>query len=362
MLNVLKKLKRSFFCSVIALLLLLQGSGTSSAETKLAAPERGIYHCAHPDFGVRDDCVTSEKIRAFTDIAGKNLVWAYLSFHWDRGIVFPAASCRTLHSEGIVPLVGLMPWSRLEQNKPEKKYTLEKIIAGDFDRELAKCAADVRSLGFPIMIEFGPEADGPWFPWSGAWNGRDGDKYGVRGWPDGPERFRDAYRHVVNIFRANGALDVTWVFHAASAEPKKGLEWNDIKYYYPGDDYVDWIGVSVYGRLRESAPLKTFESIMQRVYPTLAALSPIKPIAVLEFGVSEGTEPKEKASWIKSAFASVISGRYPRVKAVSWWNKIYRPDGSRSSLEIESSRESLEAYRDGIQPLLDTPLWVGCRQ
>ena len=350
-------IKRSITCSVIALFILLQISGASSAETKLTATDGGVYHSAHPDFGVRDDCVTREKIRAFTDITGKNPVWAYLSFHWDKGIIFPAASCRTLHSENIVPLVGIMPWSRLEQNKPEKKYTLAGIIAGDFDRELAKCAADVKSLGFPIMMEFGPEADGSWFPWNGAWNGRDSDEYGVRGWPDGPERFRDAYRHIVNVFRANGALDVTWVFHAASAEPKKGLEWNDIKYYYPGDEYVDWVGVSVYGRLGGSAPLRTFDGIMQRVYPTLTALSPTKPIAVLELGVSEGTDISEKAVWIKNAFASVISGRYPRVKAVSWWNKIYRPDGSRSSLEVDSSQMSLEAYRNGIQALLDNPVW-----
>ena len=350
--------KKTLLLSLFIALFLTCCCSISYAEVKLI-PQEGLYHSAHPDFGIRDDIVSKERVTAFTDLANKNLTWAYLSFHWDRGLRFPLESCKTLHSMGVVPLVGMMPWSELIQNRAEKKYTLSRIIAGDFDTELARCALDVKSLGFPIIMEFGPEADGAWFPWSGAWNGRDRNEYGVKGWPDGPERFRNAYRHIIDIFRRNGAVDITWVFHVASAEPKSGLEWNAVRYYYPGDDYIDWIGVSVYGRLKGSEPPTAFDKIMQRVYPTLTSLSPSKPIAILELGVSDTGERADKADWIRAAFESITSGRYPRVKAVSWWNKIYRPNGSRSTLEIDSSAESLAAYREGVRSLLDTPKWSG---
>ena len=126
--------------------------------------------------------------------------------------------------------------------------------------------------------------------------------------PDGPERFRDAYRHVVDLFRENGADNVTWVFHIASVP---GEAWNAASCYYPGDAWVDWIGASVYGRLRGDAPAKPFDDIMKKVYPGLAALSEKKPVAVLEMGVSEAHPPGDKADWMREALSSIASGRYP---------------------------------------------------
>jgi hypothetical protein len=324
----------------------------AAASAKLAPPEEGVYHSAHPDFGIKDDLVTAGSVREFESLARKEIVWAYLSWNRDGGINFPSDSCRSLYGEGVVPLVGIMPWSRIEQNAPEPVYTLDKILRGDFDGELSKCADDVRALGFPIMMEFGPEADGSWFPWNGAWNGRDADDYGERGEPDGPERFRDAYRRVVEIFRKRGAEDVTWVFHiAAAASPKE--KWNAASQYYPGDEWIDWIGASVYGRLG-TGRATPFGDIMKHLYSRMCALSASKPLALLELGVSEGDD---KAAWIASALGAAESGRYPRIKAVAWWNKTFRPDGSRSTLEIDSSEASLEAYREGVKNFVSAAVW-----
>jgi hypothetical protein len=331
-------------------------NGFACAAVYLLPPEEGVYHSAHPDFGLRDDAPDADKINGFSRLAGKKIVWGYVSFHWDRGIKFPAEACRILRGEGVIPLVGIMPWSGLKQGSPEPLYTLGRIARGDFDSELQRCAQDAKSLGFPIMIEFGPEANGSWFPWNGAWNGAGEDFYGEKGFPDGPERFRDAYRRVVRIFRDAGADDVTWVFHVASdGAPKK--DWNSASYYYPGDEFVDWIGASLYGRLRGGDPARAFDDIMGKVYPGLCALSPSKPIAILELGVSDPKGTDDKPEWIREAFSAVSSGRYPRLKAVSWWNKVFRPDGKRSTLEIDSSPESLEAYRDGVLNLEDEARW-----
>lgn len=323
-------------------------AASSFGGIKIAPPESGIYHSAHPDFGLRDDLVTKGRVASFVERAGKGIVWAYFSFHWDKGMDFPVKQCRVLHESGVVPLVGIMPWSTLVQGKEEPVYTLDRIIRGYFDEGLRQCAEDAAALEFPIMIEFGPECNGSWFPWNGAWNGRDADKYGDADWPDGPERFRDAYRHVVNIFRDAGADNVTWVFHiAADGSPKE--PWNAASRYYPGDEYIDWIGASVYGRLRGDGPARPFADVFKHVYAGLSALSETKPIAVLEMGVSDVPAIGDKAMWIRDAFADISSGKFPRIKAVAWWNKIYRPDGSRSMLEIDTTPQSLEAYRRGVE-------------
>jgi beta-mannanase len=316
-------------------------------------PAEGIYHSAHPDFGPRDDAPSEQSVRSFEDLAGKKIVWAFVACHWDRGINFPTEQCNVLNAAGVIPLVGIMPWSVLKQNAAEPLYTLERIARGDFDAELVRFADDAKALGFPIMIEFGPEVNGSWFPWNGAWNGRDGDAYGTRGFPDGPERYRDAYTRIADIFSFRGADDVTWVFHvSADGSPKE--KWNSMSFYYPGDGYVDWIGVSVYGRLAGGAKTTSFEDIMRRVYPGLCALSESRPIAVLEMGVTEGPD---KADWTREAFGAINGRSYPRLKAVSWWNKTTRYGGGPSALEIDSSASHLEAYREGAHALADEAVW-----
>ena len=339
------------------LTLIVLGCGEACAsDVRLVPPEHGVYHAAHPDFGLRDDFVTAERVRRFVSLAEKDIVWSFVGFHWDRGIIFPTEACKNLHKEGVVPLIGFMPWSTLTQSKPEPLYTLGAILSGVYDDALRACAREVRSLGFPIMIEFGPEANGSWFPWSGAWNGRDEDAYGEAGYPDGPERFRDSYRHVVQIFRDEGVRNVTWVFHLAQSSAPDAL-WNAAAYYYPGDEWVDWIGVSLYGKLRRHDDVKPFEAMMLRIYPELAALSRTKPIAILELGVADDHEGEKKARWIEEALSAISAGKYPRVKAVSWWNKTRRPDGTRSMLEIDSSPASLSAYREGVRGLIDQANW-----
>ncbi|MDL2264492.1 beta-mannanase [Synergistaceae bacterium OttesenSCG-928-I11] len=349
----------SIFCALLACAVICARPHAADAGKKLLPPEEGVYHAAHPDFGLRDDLVTKGRVRAFVRTAEKSIVWAYVSFHWDKGIEFPVKQCRVLNECGVVPLVGIMPWSTLEQGRAESVYTLERIVRGYFDEHLRQCAEDVKNLGFPVMIEFGPECNGSWFPWSAAWNGRGEDSYGERGWPDGPERFRDAYRHIVDVFREAGAIDVTWVFHIASdgspKSPKEG--WNAARWYYPGDDYVDWIGTSAYGRLRGDDPARSFADTVKHVYPGLVALSETKPIAVLEMGVSEVPALGDKGLWIREAFAAIHEGRYPRLKAVAWWNKTYRPDGTRSTLEIDSSVRALRAYREGVASMRDVAVF-----
>ena len=322
-------------------------TSSAPAVVKLSVSD-GIYHSAHPDFGVKDDLVSVQNVIDFERLSGKKIVWAYLSWNWGGRPVFPSETCRALHGAGVVPLVVMMPWSSPKQGAPEPLYTMEAIIEGRFDGLISRAADEARSLGFPIMIEFGPEANGSWFPWSGAWNGRDADEYGERGVPDGPERFRDAYRRIIGIFRTRGADDVTWVFHIAQrgAPPEA---WNSASYYYPGDAWIDWIGASVYG------PGESFEKIMKRIYPGLCALSPSKPIALLEIGASG----PGKTEWMRQAFAAINSGKYHRLKAVSWWNKLRRPDGTPSGLEIDSTPDSLSAYRDGVRGFAEEPVWRG---
>ncbi len=255
-------------------------------NNKLIAPSNSIYHSAFPDFGATEDIVSADRIFDYEKLAGKKIVWAYFSNNWIDSIYFPLQEVERIHNAGRIAFIRLMPRSNFDVGCPDSVYTMQKIIDGYFDAELKKWASDASKLGFPILCEFGTEVNGDWFSWNAKYNGaNDCTGYGNPDLPDGAERFRDAYRHIINICRENNATNITWFFHVdAQGEPQK--EWNAIKYYYPGDEYIDWLGVSIYGPQEKTDDYIPFSELLEQIYPVLTNLSE-RPIAILEFGVTE---------------------------------------------------------------------------
>ncbi|EHM10322.1 beta-mannanase [Thermanaerovibrio velox DSM 12556] len=326
------------------MLLTLLSTGSIALEAlKVLPPERGIYLSGHPYSGPYDDILMEDELDRFISMTGRGIVWMYLSWNWDGRSKFPSEQCKALWERGIVPMVGVMPWSERVQNRPERRMTLGRILAGVYDAQIAEAANSVRSLGFPVMITFGPEADGGWFPWSGRFNGGSvTDRYGDPRVPDGPERFKDAFRRFVKIFEAQGAFNVTWVFHLAE-RPGPDAPWNRGIFYYPGDDVVDWMGVSLYGRLG-TRPLRDMSGLLAYALRRLRDVSRSKPLAVLEWSVADGPDIN-KPRWMEEAFRAFMAAREQGLRAVAWWDKGFKPDGSPSGLDLGSSPPSLEVYR-----------------
>ncbi len=255
-------------------------------NNKLIEAEKGIYHSAFPDFGGTEDVVSRESILAFETLVKKNIIWAYFSNNWYNKIQFPKTEVDIIKNSGKIPFIRLMPRTNFDEGGPDPNYTMQRIIDGSFDKELIQWAKDAAATGIPLLAEFGTEMNGNWFPWNGQYNGAEiTNEYGNLTLPDGPERFRDAYRHIIDICRQNGASNITWFFHVdAYGEPD--TEWNQIVNYYPGDDYIDWLGVSIYGPQESDEDYQEFEEILNDIYPKLNSLAD-KPIAILEFAVTE---------------------------------------------------------------------------
>jgi hypothetical protein len=255
-------------------------------NNKLIEPISGIYHSAYPDFGGTEDVVTAKRIKDFETLVNKNIVWAYFSNNWYDNIQFPLTAVKTIHSTGKIPFIRIMPRTNFDEGGPDPNYTMQKIIDGDFDAELTQWAIDAKNTNIPLLVEFGTEVNGNWFPWNGQYNGAgETTGYGDPNLYDGAERFRDAYRHIIDICNTNGANNITWFFHVdAYSEPN--TDWNKIENYYPGDNYIDWLGVSIYGPQEKGEEFQEFSEIMNDIYPSLSNLSN-KPIAILEFAITE---------------------------------------------------------------------------
>ncbi len=73
--------------------------------------------------------------------------------------------------------------------------------------------------------------------------------YGDPTLADGPERFLMPTAILSSLPGKSRRKTITWVFHLDDSDiPEEA--WNRFEHYYPGDDWIDWIGrVSISGAL-----------------------------------------------------------------------------------------------------------------
>jgi beta-mannanase len=208
--------------------------------------------------------------------------------------------------------------SDVDQKHAEKFFTLQKIIAGEFDVDLRAWAHEAKSFGSPILIEWGTEPNGNWFSWNGKWNG------GAR---EGPRRYIAAYRHIVDLMRAEGANNLQWVWHVSWLdEPEK--KWNRFENYFPGDNYCDWVALSAYGPTTPTTRDGTegFAFKMREAYPRLMKIAAGKPIIIAELGCDLHNPRVNAANWAKSALEDLFSNQWPEIIGFCWWNEGWQND------------------------------------
>jgi len=321
----------------------------------LVMPPNGVYTGAYVDFGEGEAQVTYDALTAFERLVGKPLaVVACGNFWGDQA--FPDKTVRIITGYGAVPLFFWSPWDKpYDEGRGPDRFSLREILAGKWDRYIDDWADAARQYGKPLLVSWGLEMNGTWFPWSGTFYGG-GKSVGRKDGPtlyEGPELYKRAYRYVVDRVRARKATNILWGFHANNFSSPR-TAWNRMGSYYPGADYVDWLGLSVYGKMDRAEGWAEFEKIMAEPYAELCKLDPNKPVFVAEWGVGE-YPTGDKAGFIATALRD-LPGKYPRVRlAVYWHERWENNDGSFSNLRVNSSPEALQAYRAGIA----SPLWIG---
>jgi len=295
------------------------------ASATLKPPPAGrIYQGAFPFVNGDENVVVGSQLKAFETLAGKRLAWAQFSDNWFERIAYPRAKVKLIAGYGVVPYVRMMTRSSWSERK--SSYTQADIAAGKYDSQLTEYGRAIVSTGVSILLDYDVEPDGNWFPWSGN-----------------PVAWTKAYSHVIDVLNAAGARHfVTYVWHL-DCEPDPSARWNSFRAYYPSAlaARVDWLGVSAYGSDDIHVQARPLRSILDGCYRRLAALDPTKPLALLETGT---VEAPGKASWIRRAYADLSAGRWPRIRAVSWWNQKWDHNDTR----IDSSRSALAAYRKAI--------------
>ncbi len=345
----------------------------------LAVPASGAYTGAYLDFGDNEDEVTLDKIETFEKLVGKHQAIIASSSYWGEQ-TFPTENIQIILRHGSVPLIFWSPWDKpydqdlIAKSGPDK-FNLTAINEGKWDSYIDAWGDAAKAIGQPLLVSFGNEMNGSWFPWSGCFYGGEKPlatsagaakptplpayKSNISYYPSGPDVYKRAFRRVVDRVRARGAGNVLWVFHVNNYSNPTDL-WNVAAQYYPGSAYVDWLGLSVYGeQFHGIDSFVDFDPVFEWPADEIHAIDPAKPVMLAEWGVGEFPQEGSKPDWIRDGFAAMR--QRPFVKAAIFWHERWQnADDSYSNLRVNSSPESLDAYRKGVANghWLDRPILV----
>ncbi|MFG1660090.1 glycoside hydrolase family 26 protein [Micromonospora chersina] len=226
---------------------------------------------------------------------------------WESG-TFDRVLFDRIKDRGMLPMLGWEPWDyRVDQAARKQKkltdrqidrlrstqprYRLSRIADGHFDTYLRSWAEGVKSLGYPVAIRFAHEMNGDWYPWCEKANG------------NRPGEYVEAWRHVHDLFEEAGATNVIWVW-------SPNARWNKttahLSGFYPGDDYVDWVGTTGYYGTGTWSTYSSFDAIFG---PTIAEIRTFsrRPLVVTETGATDAGG--RKAQWIRETFRALPKHR-----------------------------------------------------
>ena len=314
-------------------------------------PEGYLFHGVYPGGSQKED-VTYQALLEYESAVGKQTTWVYFSTYWFQSREFPKEISTWIRNAGSIPYIRLMLQSGFQFDGNETFFTLQNIISGQFDIDLRTWCSDARDFGTALLVEYGTEVNSDSFPWSGVENGAGAQgEYGDPNFPDGPERFQDAYRHIIQICRDAGAENITWVFHLDSISYPNAT-WNRFENYYPGDEWVDWIGISIYGT---HTPMDIYSGIfredMEGVHDRIIKLTSTKPIIVAEFGTAKNNPLVDQVQWTRNAFVDITSGRYQNLIGFAWWNEAWINDGNpahNTTMRVQDNPELAELFKKNV--------------
>ncbi len=276
-------------------------------------------------------------------LRGRKLDWVTFSHNWYRSRAFPRATAEWIRKRGSVPYIRLMLRSDSEEDHAEPRFTLQAIAAGRFDADLSAWGREAARFGTPLIVEYGTEMNGRWFPWNAVWNGR----------RDGARRFRQACRHIIDVMRRAGASNIIWVFHVNHADDPDS-SWNRMEAYYPGDAWIDWVGVSIYSMLGPNETERTdFVRALDAAAARLRRMAPGKPLIVSEFGTDVHNRREPAARWAERALRAMHARRWRNLIGFAWWNERWENDDTPAhdtDMRLQASPALAAVFRHYLPP------------
>jgi hypothetical protein len=275
-----------------------------------AAAYLGVFEPgAPPDF----DAITT-----FSNVAGRkpNLIGYYTGW----AAPFDTSFADQIRAHGAIPFVQIDPTDA----------SISALADGTYDVYLRSYAESVRDFGHAIVIGFGHEMNADWYSWG----------YGRTP----AATFVAAWRHLVTLFRDEGADNVTWLWTIQADEAGTG----PIQSWWPGPGYVTWVGVDGY----YSRPSDTFTSVFGTTIDQVRTFTG-KPVLLSETAVGPAAGQFLE---IQNLFRGMTD--YHTLGLV-WFDEHQHGGIARQDWRLEDNKFAEASFRLGVKQYLTPDRPVG---
>lgn len=217
------------------------------------------------------------------------------------------------------------------------------IYRGLKDDEIRKFAKAAKEFNHPFLFRLTNEMNTDWTSYSGVVNLSD------------PEIYIDNWRRFYRIFEEEGVNNAIWIFN-----PNDGnfppCKWNNFIAYYPGNDFVQMIGITGYNTGTYYNDLtgevwREFNQIYTKIQNDYLPLFSEFPWIITEFASS--SIGGDKAKWINQMFENIDN--YKNIKIAVWFNYAdydYR-EQSKGQVSrpywLDETPETTEAFKKGLK-------------
>jgi hypothetical protein len=194
---------------------------------------------------------------------------------------------------------GMVPCLTWEPKIGAEAVSYEDILKGNYDAYIDSVAEDIKLWGNQVILRFAHEMNLSIYHWGTDKNGYD---------QSSPEIYQKIFRYVADNFKKKDVVNVSWVF-CPNADSIPNESWNIAENYYPGDAYVDILGMDGYNW--GGSQSRSFEQTFKPLYKQLKKISANKPIIVFETASVD-----KKVEWIKAA--SVVARQW-KIECIIWF-------------------------------------------
>jgi mannan endo-1,4-beta-mannosidase len=264
------------------------------------------------------DLKPTVKLQNFTKAVGKAPNMLKTFQEW--GGAFDKAEAKEAWAQGAIPFIDIEPF----------KPSLKVIAAGGpaVDRYIEQYATAIKSTNVPVAYSFGHEFNGDWYEWGHCYANR--PKAQACAQNNTAKDFVAAWKHIHEIFERVGAGNVIWVWSPNTI--KRGLP--GLSDYYPGDAYVDWVGLSGYMTPGPPDP-QIFNHVFKPTMDQVRTFSQ-KPFVMTETASNAGAR---KLADIKFLFKGVYNR--PDILGFIWFD-VKKPEGD---YRLSTGRGSVKAFK-----------------
>ncbi len=209
---------------------------------------------------------------------------------------------------------------------------LFRVLDGYYDAFLHDYAESVADFRHPVLFRFANEMNGDWCEYSGYQMSLDTQLY------------REMYKYIYDIFKQHNADNVIWVWNP-NGKSFPDFKWNAEEMYFPGNDYVDVLGLTLYntGTFYEGEKWTQFYDLYKPLYEK-AMEKYNMPFMITEFSCARVGGDKEK--WTRKMLKDIEE--FPNIKLAVWWNGAdFTADGKIArAYYINDSAEMYEIFKN----------------